>query len=260
MERVTEEYNSGRSDNSTTAGNLLFAPFSDTAAKKVKKNIVANNRRSYTRKRTVWKCLECSGHNDHYRKIVSKDIAKAIKAVHKAQKGGLFSKPRVVSDECLAYLEEIKDREGKTGTILTKDLLAKIEASIADSPVQQEGEAAASPIEASIADSPAQQEGEASALALIRKQVEEKVEEKHAKGLQPLAWYYKFFCWFGIFYGAFFLIALAGGISSGEATMTQVVSIGLMSAACLYPSIKALYFRPYNTEARKVARELRRSL
>ena len=237
MERVTEEYNSGRSDNSITAGNLVFAPFSDTAAKKVKKNIVANNRRSYTRKRTVWKCRECSGHNDHYRKIVSKHIAKATKAVHKAQKGGLFSKPRVVSDECLAYLEELKDREGKTGTILSKELLAKIEASIADSPVQQEGEASAP------------------ALALVRKQV----EEKYTKGLQPLAWYYKFFCWFGIVTGAFFLIALAGGISTSEATMTQVVSSGLMSAAFLCPSIKALYFRPYNIAARKVAREHRRS-
>jgi hypothetical protein len=136
MERVTEEYNSGRSDNSMTAGNLLFAPFSDTAAKKVKKNIVANNRRSYTRKRTVWKCRECSGHNDHYRKIVSKHIAKATKAVHKAQKGGLFSKPRVVSDECLAYLEELKDREGKTGTILSGELLAKIEASLGQRTLQ----------------------------------------------------------------------------------------------------------------------------
>ena len=64
MERVTESYNSGRSDNKVTAGNLAFAMVSDTAAKKVKKTVVANNRRSYTRNRTVWKCLDCSGHNE----------------------------------------------------------------------------------------------------------------------------------------------------------------------------------------------------
>ena len=63
MERVTESYNSGRSDNKVTAGNLAWATVSNDAAKKVKKTIVANNRRSYTRNRTVWKCQECSGHN-----------------------------------------------------------------------------------------------------------------------------------------------------------------------------------------------------
>ena len=63
MERVNESYNSGRSDNTVTAGNLAFAMVSDTAAKKVKRTVVANNRRSYTRNRSVWKCLDCSGHN-----------------------------------------------------------------------------------------------------------------------------------------------------------------------------------------------------
>ena len=63
MQRVEESYNSGRSDNRVTGGNLAFAMVSDTAAKKVKRTIVANNRRSYTRNRTVWKCLDCSGHN-----------------------------------------------------------------------------------------------------------------------------------------------------------------------------------------------------
>lgn len=63
MQRVSESYNSGRSDNRVTSGNLAFSMFSDTAAKKVKRTVVANNRRSYTRNRTVWKCLDCSGHN-----------------------------------------------------------------------------------------------------------------------------------------------------------------------------------------------------
>ncbi len=81
MERVTESYDSGRSDNRVTAGNLVWAAVSDTAAKKVKRTIVANNRRSYTRNRTVWKCLDCSGHNaaveEEKRKTIERNFQSA---------------------------------------------------------------------------------------------------------------------------------------------------------------------------------------
>ena len=34
---------------------------------KVHRNIFANNKRQYKRKRTVWSCFECSGRNDRIR-------------------------------------------------------------------------------------------------------------------------------------------------------------------------------------------------
>lgn len=134
MERVTEEYKSGRSDNSLTAGNVLFAPFSDTAAKKVKRTIVANNRRSYTRNRTVWKCKECSGTNDRHRKEVVSDISKGIKAVGKAKKGGWFSTPKEISPEVQDKLSELKLLSGSTFSQTSKNLLADIKASIEKAP------------------------------------------------------------------------------------------------------------------------------
>ena len=82
MQRVSESYNSGRSDNRVTGGNLAFSMFSDTAAKKVKRTVVANNRRSYTRNRTVWKCLDCSGHNAA---VAQENYIKEKEALRKAK-------------------------------------------------------------------------------------------------------------------------------------------------------------------------------
>lgn len=65
MERVTESYNSGQSNTKVTAGNLAWAALGDKRGQNaVGRAFKANNRRSYTRNRTVWKCLDCSGHNE----------------------------------------------------------------------------------------------------------------------------------------------------------------------------------------------------
>ncbi len=98
MERVTESYNSGRSDNRVTAGNLAWAAVSDTAAKKVKRTIVANNRRSYTRNREVWKCTVCSGN-------VAESMKTMESLVKKASTGGWFSSPK--PEEVQNKLKEI---------------------------------------------------------------------------------------------------------------------------------------------------------
>jgi len=64
MERVTESYTSGQSNTKVTAGNLVFGAMGDKRGQNaVGRAIKGNNRRSYTRNRTVWKCLDCSGHN-----------------------------------------------------------------------------------------------------------------------------------------------------------------------------------------------------
>ena len=65
MERVTESYNSGRSDRRPDGVNVAAFLLSDaaTSRKMIKGAVTKNNRRSYTRNRTVWKCLDCSGHN-----------------------------------------------------------------------------------------------------------------------------------------------------------------------------------------------------
>jgi len=84
--------------------------------------LVANNRRSDTRKRNVLKCRECSGHNELHRKEVAKNIAKGTKEVRKAQEGG----PQFVSDKCLALLEELKGLQGKASWNESSDLLTMI--------------------------------------------------------------------------------------------------------------------------------------
>jgi Zn-finger protein len=64
MERVTESYNSGQSNTTATAGNLAWAAMGDKRGQNaVGRAFKANNRRKYTRNRNVWKCLDCSGHN-----------------------------------------------------------------------------------------------------------------------------------------------------------------------------------------------------
>ena len=68
MERVEKEVVSGSSKTKLTTGNVLGAiARSKTSERAVKRAILGNNKRQYTRKRTVWSCFECSGRNDRLR-------------------------------------------------------------------------------------------------------------------------------------------------------------------------------------------------
>jgi len=271
MERVTESYNSGRSDNKVTAGNLAWAAVSDTAAKKVKKTIVANNRRSYTRNRTVWKCMDCSGHNAWHRKEVVSDISKGIKAVGKASKGGWFSTPKEISSELQDKLSELKSLSGSTSSQTSKDLLADIKASIEKAPdagkstmgkfsdeVRTEWkkedpkvQEAQAKYDAKAAERAAKAAEAELTVEQAKAKVIEEAERKEAKGLQPLAWYYKMWCWIGMFNGGFISLGLmAPSTPENDITVGTRVVVGIIAAAFLYPSIKALWFRPYNKALR----------
>ena len=82
MERVTESYTSGQSNTKVTAGNLVFGALGDKRGQNaVGRAIKGNNRRSYTRNRTVWKCLDCSGHNDAVANQAAYDKLKASGAI-----------------------------------------------------------------------------------------------------------------------------------------------------------------------------------
>ena len=68
MERVEKSVVSGSSKSRITSGNVLGAlAGSKLSQNKIKRNVFANNKRQYTRKRTVWNCFECSGRNDRIR-------------------------------------------------------------------------------------------------------------------------------------------------------------------------------------------------
>lgn len=62
--RVTESYESGRSDRRPDAANVAGFLFSDakTSRNMIKGALTKNNRRKYTRNRTVWKCKSCAGY------------------------------------------------------------------------------------------------------------------------------------------------------------------------------------------------------
>ena len=62
--RVTESYTSGRSDRRPDGANVAGFLFSDakTSRKMLKGAFTKNNRRKYTRNRTVWKCKSCAGY------------------------------------------------------------------------------------------------------------------------------------------------------------------------------------------------------
>lgn len=128
MEKVTESYNSGRSDTKLTAGNAAGFLFTDskTSKRAVKRAILGNNRRSYTRNRTVWKCKDCSGTNDYHRAEVAKDIKKAKKVVLHARNPSMFSPAKIISEEIEKKLEEIVALEGTTGSQTSQDLLEEI--------------------------------------------------------------------------------------------------------------------------------------
>ena len=284
MKRVTESYNSGRSDNRVTAGNLAWAAFSDTAAKKVKRTIVANNRRSYTRTRTVWKCMDCSGHNAQHRKDVASDISKGIKAVAKAKKGGWFSTRKELPSEVQDTLSELKSLRGSTSSQTSEDLLNKIKGLINLAPKAVDKEEAPAPVETPEAPAPVEakpdfivraeaftekleafnERMDAKAAAKAAKAAEaeltveqakakiiEEAERKEAKGLQPLAWYHKMWCWIGMFHGGFLsLILIAPSTPENDITVGARVFVGIISAVILYPSIRALWFRRYNKALR----------
>ena len=68
MERVEKMTKTGSSKSKITSGNVLGAlAGSKLSQNKIKRNVFANNKRQYTRKRTVWNCFECSGRNDSIR-------------------------------------------------------------------------------------------------------------------------------------------------------------------------------------------------
>lgn len=78
MERVSESYNSGQSNTKVTAGNLAWAAMGDKRGQNaVGRAFKANNRRSYTRNRTVWKCFDCSGRNERIAQTKAAEKAKA---------------------------------------------------------------------------------------------------------------------------------------------------------------------------------------
>ena len=82
MERVTESYNSGRSDRRPDGVNVAAFLLSDaaTSRKMIKGAVTKNNRRSYTRNRTVWKCLDCSGHNASVQRAQQRVVEKQARA------------------------------------------------------------------------------------------------------------------------------------------------------------------------------------
>ena len=87
MERVEKSVVSGSSKSRITSGNVLGAlAGSKLSQNKIKRNVFANNKRQYTRKRTVWNCFECSGRNDRIRENRAANEAKAAKAAAKEAK------------------------------------------------------------------------------------------------------------------------------------------------------------------------------
>jgi len=128
MEKVTESYSSGQSNTTVTLGNLAWGAIGDKRGQDaVGRAFKENNRRSYTRNRTVWKCMECSGTNDHHRAMVLKDISVAKTAVNSARKGSLFSKAKVISPEIDARLKSIEDLRGTPKSKTSEDLLLEIQ-------------------------------------------------------------------------------------------------------------------------------------
>ena len=88
MEKVTESYNSGRSDRRPDGVNVAAFLLADakTSRNMIKGATTKNNRRVYTRNRTVWKCHDCSGHNDAIRAAEARALDAELKAKQKAQK------------------------------------------------------------------------------------------------------------------------------------------------------------------------------
>lgn len=135
MERVTESYESGRSNTTVTAGNLVFGALGDKRGQNaVGRAIKGNNRRSYTRNRTVWKCMDCSGTNDWHRNEVRKDIVNATKAIFKAKKGGIFSAPKNLPESVNEKLTALQELSGTTSSKTSQELLSGIKVLVKNAP------------------------------------------------------------------------------------------------------------------------------
>ena len=93
MYRTQKSTKTGSSNNSVTAGNLLWAAAGNKAAlKKTKRSIVANNRRTYTRRSIVWMCGDCSGENESARVRVEKSAKKIERKERNTEYTGGFKK------------------------------------------------------------------------------------------------------------------------------------------------------------------------
>ena len=135
MDRVTESYTSGRSNTTVTAGNLAWAALGDKRGKSaVGRAFKANNRRTYTRNRTVWKCMDCSGTNDYHRSEVRKDINSAIKSIAKAQQGGVFTAPKNLPASVSEKMSALQELNGTTSSRVSQDLRKDIESLIKSAP------------------------------------------------------------------------------------------------------------------------------
>ena len=264
MERVTEEYTSGRSDNKVTAGNVAWAAFSDTAAKKVKRTIVANNRRSYTRNRTVWKCMDCSGTNAWHRKEVATCISKGIKAVGKAKKGGWFSAPKELSSEVQDKLSELKSLQGKTSSKTAKDLLADITESIKKAPdvsldnrepvFLERIEAKVERIEAKAGSFSERMDAKADALNAKADAFNERMDAKANNS--PIGIWKKIGLCTSILFGCLLLLAVVLKITEGDYKTWELLWSGFLGFFMTYQPLEVMVFRPRrikDREAKKTA-------
>ena len=226
MQRVTESYNSGRSDNKVTAGNVAWAAFSDTAAKKVKRTIVANNRRSYTRNRTVWKCRDCSGANAGHRAAVVEDIKKALKAVKSARLGGWITPKKEISPEIESKLETLKKLRGETSSRISEELRLEIESMLEDAPVISKGK--------------------------LEEKAQSMTEEQDAKhiGKPPIGIFKKIGLWTMFLFGSLLLLAVILRLHEGEYVLSELVWCTVLGFVMSYQPLEVMFFRPKRLAAR----------
>jgi hypothetical protein len=245
MERVTESYNSGRSDNTVTAGNVAWAAFSDTAAKKVKRTIVANNRRSYTRNRTVWKCMDCSGTNAGHRAAVVKDISKALKAVKSARMGGWITAKKEISPEIEYRLETLKKLRGTTKYMTSEDLLLEIESMLEDAPVISKGklEEKVDAFEAKVNAKGVELQEKSESLEAKAQSMAERQDAKHI-GKAPMGTFKKIGLWTMFLFGSLLLLAVVLRLHEGEYELLELVWCSFLGLFMTYQPLEVMFFRP----------------
>lgn len=251
MQRVTEEFNSGRSDNKVTAGNVAWAAFSDTAAKKVKRTIVANNRRSYTRKRTVWKCMDCSGANAMHRSMVVKDITKALKAVKSARLGGWITPKKEISPEIESKLETLKKLRGETSSRISEELRLEIESMLEDAPVISEGKLVekVEAFEAKVDAKGVELQEKSEAFEAKAKSIAERHDAKHI-GKPPIGIFKKIGLWTMFFFGSLLLLAVVLRLHEGEYELLELVWCTVLGFVMSYQPLEVMFFRPKRLAAR----------
>lgn len=143
MERVTESYNSGRSDRRPDAANVAGFIFSDakTSRKMIKGALTKNNRRVYTRNRTVWKCEDCSGTADWQRDQVRDYIQKAVKTITKGHTGSMFSEAKQLPDSVNEKLVELRELDGTRSNKTARQLFEQIEFLVKTAPASPDSPA-----------------------------------------------------------------------------------------------------------------------